>query len=229
MALGSFVAAFGVGAALALTTIGLPLNENGDRVGNWHTFLNRYSIIGGLAVVGFCLVHGAAFLMLKTDGEMRHRARQFALRWMPLLLLPLIGWVLIVQFDTGVLWTWVLVAIAVAAVIYAWISMRAGREMPGFLGSAVFLLAGAGSIFGAVYPVVLPSTLDSAWDLTVRNASSSDYTLKVMSVVALFGVPLVLVYQGWSYWVFRKRLSTSSIPDAHAIVPQIGDGKHADT
>lgn len=229
MALGSFVAAFGVGAALALTTTGLPLDEHGDRVGNWHAFLNRYAIIGGLAVVGFSLIHGAAFLMLKTDGEMRHRARAFALRFMPILLLPLVAWVLIVQFDNDTRWTWLLVAAAVVAVVFSWFRMRSGRELPAFLGLGVFLLAGAIAIFGAVYPVVLPSTLDSAWDLTIHNAASSSYTLKVMTGVALFGVPLVLAYQGWSYWVFRKRISIDHIPDAHPFPAQIGDGEYADS
>lgn len=229
MALGSFVAAFGVGAALALTTTGLPLDEHGDRVGNWYAFLNRYAIIGGLAVVGFSLIHGAAFLMLKTDGEMRHRARAFALRFMPILLLPLVAWVLIVQFDNDTRWTWLLVAAAVVAVVFSWFRMRSGRELPAFLGLGVFLLAGAIAIFGAVYPVVLPSTLDSAWDLTIHNAASSSYTLKVMTGVALFGVPLVLAYQGWSYWVFRKRISIDHIPDAHPFPAQIGDGEYADS
>lgn len=229
MAIGSFVAAFGVGAALALTTTGLPLNEHGDRVGGWHAFLNRYAIIGGLAVVGFSLIHGAAFVMLKTDGEMRHRARAFAMKWMPLFLLPLVAWVLAVQFDNDKTWPWVLVAVAVAAVVSSWLSLRAGREMPAFLGLAGFLLAGAISIFGAVYPVVLPSTLDSAWDLTIHNAASSSYTLKVMTGVALFGVPLVLVYQGWSYWVFRKRISAAHIPEAHSFPAQVGDGGYADS
>jgi cytochrome d ubiquinol oxidase subunit II len=96
--------------------------------------------------------------------------------------------------------------------------------MPAFAGLAVFLLAGAIAIFGAVYPVVLPSTLDSAWDLTIHNAASSSYTLKVMTGVALFGVPLVLVYQGWSYWVFRKRISADHIPEAHSFPAQVGDG-----
>ncbi len=137
-----------------------------------------------------------------------------------------VAWVLIVQFDNDTVWTWLMVAIAVVAVVFSWINLRAGRELPAFLGLGLFLLAGAVSIFGAVFPVVLPSTLDSAWDLTVHNASSSSYTLKVMTGVALFGVPLVLVYQGWSYWVFRKRISTASIPDAHAIVAQAGDGRY---
>jgi cytochrome d ubiquinol oxidase subunit II len=229
IALGSLVAAFGIGAALALTTTGLPLDEHGDRVGGWHAVLNRYAIIGGLAVVGFALIHGAAFVMLKTDGDMRHRARAFAMKWMPLLLLPLVAWVLIVQFDNGKVWTWLMVAIAVVAVVFSWLSLRSAREMPAFAGLAVFLLAGAIAIFGAVYPVVLPSTLDSAWDLTVHNAASSSYTLKVMTGVALFGVPLVLVYQGWSYWVFRKRISMAHIPETHPFPAQVGDGRHADS
>ena len=170
MALGSFVAAFGVGAALALTTTGLPLDSNGDRVGGWHAFLNRYAIVGGLAVVGFCLIHGAAFLMLKTDGEMRQRARAFALRWMPLFLLPLVAWVLIVQFDNDTRWTWALVLAAVVGGGLRLDQLRAGREMPGFAGAwRSSCWPGSVAIFGAVYPVVLPSTLDSAWDLTVQQ------------------------------------------------------------
>lgn len=221
MAIGSLVAAFGVGALLASTTTGLPIDQHGDRVGSWHAFLNRYAIIGGLAAVGFALVHGAAFLMLKTDGEMRYRARSFATRWMPVLLLPFVLWVLAVQRTRGEGWTWAMAGIAAAAAVVGWLNLRSGREGRGFAALGVFLLAGAVAIFGALYPVVLPSTLDPAWNLTIDNASSSPYTLKVMSIVALIGVPAVLVYQGWSYWVFRKRLSPGQIPDAHTILPQV--------
>ncbi|MGC4190298.1 MAG: cytochrome d ubiquinol oxidase subunit II [Thermomicrobiales bacterium] len=228
MALGSFLAAFGIGAGLALTTTGLPLDQYGDRDGNWLTFLNGYAVIGGLAVVGFCLVHGAAFVMLKTDGEIRHRARDFVVRLMPVLLVPIVVWVLIVQVDNGKWWTWLPILGAVAAVAFAWISLKSGAEKRGFLGLAVFIVLGAAAIFASVYPTVLPSTLDSAWNLTVHNASSSPYTLKVMTFVAAFGVPVVLVYQGWTYWVFRKRISTSRIPDAHEVVAQVGDGRYAE-
>jgi cytochrome d ubiquinol oxidase subunit II len=185
-------------------------------------------VIGGLAVVGFCLVHGAAFVMMKTDGEIRRRARDFAVRLMPVLLLPIVAWVLIVQVDNGKWWTWLPILGAVAAVAFAWISLKAGEEKRGFLGLAVFIVLGVAAIFASVYPTVLPSTLNSAWDLTAQNASSSPYTLKVMTFVAAFGVPLVLAYQGWTYWVFRKRISTANIPDAHTIVAQVGDGRYAD-
>ena len=224
MALGSLVSAFGVGAALALTTTGLPINANGDREGGWFAWFNGYAVLGGLAVVGFCLVHGAAFVALKTDGEIRQRARTFAVRFMPVLLIPLVAWVLIVELKFGKPWIWAVIGVAVIGAIFGWLNLRTGREGPGFAGLALFLIAGVAAIFSAVFPVVLPSTLDSAWNLTIHNASSSSYTLKVMSAVAAVGIPFVLAYQAWTYWVFRKRIRTEQIPEAHAVVPAIKVG-----
>jgi len=218
LGIGSFVSAFGIGAALTLTTTGLPLNENGDRVGGPFVWLTPYAILGGLAVVGFCLVHASTFLGLKTLGPVRERAQRFVVRWSPVALLPIVAWVLVVQVQSGNLLTWLLVVLAVVAVVFGWISARAGREGRGFLGFAVFLVLGASSIFAAVYPVVLPSTIDHAFDLTISNAASGDYTLGVMTVVTAIGLPLVLVYQGWTYWVFRQRLSERHLPEAHAVV-----------
>lgn len=225
LALGSFVAAFGVGAALALTTTGLPINAYGDREGGAFAWFSIHALIGGLAVVGFSLVHAGFFLMLKTDGDIRHRARGFAVKIGPLLLVPLVAWVLIVQVQNGKLYTWALIAVAVVAVVFAWLQARTGREVQAFIGLGVFLLAGVASIFVSVYPVVVPSTLDPAWNLTVSNASSSPYTLRLMSFVAAFGVPLVLAYQGWTYWVFRHRISTAHIPDAHAVAVAVPESK----
>ena len=88
-----------------------------------------------------------------------------------------------------------------------------------FIGLGIFLLAGVAAIFVAAYPIVLPSTIDAAFNLTVSNASSTPYTLKLMSIVAAFGLPLVLAYQGWTYWVFRKRITEAHIPDAHRVTP----------
>ena len=156
-------------------------------------------------------MHAAAFLALKTDGDVRVRAGRFA-RWMPALLVPLALWVIAAQPLNGKADTWLLVAGAVAAAVWAFLSARRGREGSAFAGMAGFLLLGVASIFANAYPVVLPSTIDPAFDLTVSNASSSSYTLGVMSVVAAFGIPAVLAYQGWTYWVFRKRIAGASIP-----------------
>lgn len=221
LGLGSLVAAFGVGAALALSTLGLPIDANGDRQGGAFAWLTWPAVLGGLGVVGFCLVQGAAFLSLKTEGDVRSRMRAFIVRRSPIVLLPIVGWVLAVQFSAGDVFSWALVVVAVAAVALAWVSFRAGSEGKGFAALSVFLAAGAGAIFAAAYPVVLPSTLDHAFDLTVSNASSGDYTLRVMTIVTAFGLPLVLVYQGWSIWMFRKRLHADHIPTAHKIVPAV--------
>jgi cytochrome d ubiquinol oxidase subunit II len=221
IAIGSLVASFGIGAALALTTTGLPLNANGDRVGGPFAWFSGYAILGGLAVVGFSLLHALAFLALKTDGDVRHRARRWFVRLLPVLLLPMAGWAISVQLLGGELWTYAAVAAAVIAAALAWQFARKGLEGRAFLSLGGFLLLGSASIFGAVFPVVLPSTLGADFNLTISNASSSDYTLGLMSIVACVGLPLVLAYQAWTYWVFRHRVSAAHIPEAHSFLPAI--------
>lgn len=218
---GSFVAAFGIGAMLALTSTGLPIDANGDRVGGPFVWLTPTAVLGGLAVVGFCLVHAATFLALKTDGPVRERAGRDVVRMAPIALLPMAGWAVLVQLQSGTAVSWSLVVLAALAAVLGWFAARRRREGRAFLGFAGFLVAGAAAIFVAAYPAVLPSTVDPAFSLTVSNASSSDYTLGVMTVVAAVGLPLVLAYQAWSYWVFRRRLTTASIPEPHAVVPAV--------
>jgi len=219
---GSLVVAFCIGAALAITSTGLPIDANGDRVGSPFVWLTVPAILGGLGVVGFSIVHGSTFLALKADGAIRHRAARLSATWAPLLLLPCAAWALWVQLlHGGTPLSWALVGLAVASATAGWISARAGREGLAFLGYSGFVLFGAGSIFAGMFPYVLPSTLDPAFGLTVWSAASGAYTLGVMTVVAAIGLPIVLAYQAWSYWVFRKRLSPGMIPDAHHIVPAI--------
>lgn len=220
MALGSFVSAFGVGAALALTTTGLPLNANGDRVGGAFAWFNGYAVLGGFAVVGFCLVHACVFLALKSRGEIEVRALRAFIRWMPLGVLPMAVWAIAVQLQNAKSLTLIPLVVAVVAVILAWVMARRGREGWSFVYMGLFLVAGVTTIFASLYPNVLPSTLDPAWNLTVENASSSQYTLQVISWVSLFGLPLVVLYQGWTYWVFRKRVTAESIPEAHTVIAQ---------
>ncbi|XAS69023.1 cytochrome d ubiquinol oxidase subunit II [Micrococcaceae bacterium Sec5.7] len=221
IAAGSFLAAFGIGAALALTTTGLPLNSNGDRVGGSMAWFSGYAVLGGLAVVGFALLHALAFLALKTDGDVRHRARRWFVRLLPVLLLPIAGWAVSMQLLSGEAWTFAAVAVAVLAAVAAWLLARRGFEGRAFLALGVFLVCGSASIFGAAFPVVLPSTISPEFDLTIANASSSDYTLGLMSIMAAFGLPLVIAYQAWTYWVFRRRVSAAHIPDAHTFLPAI--------
>lgn len=217
--LGSFTSAAGIGAALALTTTGLPLNANGDRVGGPFVWLTFDALLGAAAVVLFCLAHALAFLVLKTDGPIRERARRLLLRMLPIAVAPLLLWAARVYIADGTAWTGLLLLAAVGAAAASWFAQRASRDGWGFTWLGVALAAALACIFGSVYPVVLPSTFDEAFNLTVENASSSPYTLGLMSIIAAFGVPLVLAYQGWTYWVFRKRVTEQSIPDAHSVVP----------
>ncbi|MCL2516161.1 MAG: cytochrome d ubiquinol oxidase subunit II [Microbacteriaceae bacterium] len=221
LGLGSFVSAFGIGAGLALTSTGLPLDKNGDLVGGPWAWFNGYAVLGGLAVVGFALVHAADFLALKTEGPVRERAAAFAWPWGILCLLPIALWAIDLTVVSGHPIAWVTLAVGVLALVWWGWEARARKEGLAFLGLGIFLVAGVATIFEAMYPVVLPSTLDRAWDLTVTNASSSTYTLGVMSVVAAFGVPLVLAYQAWTYWVFRGRLRGEAIPPIIAFGPAV--------
>ncbi|MTE24675.1 cytochrome d ubiquinol oxidase subunit II [Microbacterium sp. ZXX196] len=222
LGLGSLVTAFCIGAALAITSTGLPIDANGDRVGHPFVWLTVPAILGGLGVVGFALVHGSTFLALKTEGAIRDRAARFGGTWAPLLLLPAAGWALWVQFlHGGTIWSWALVVLAVAGAAFGWASARARREKRAFAGYSAFIVAGAGSIFAGMFPYVLPSTLDEAFGLTAFTASSGDYTLTVMTIVAAIGLPIIIGYQAWSYWVFRQRLTPGMIPEAHIVLPAI--------
>lgn len=217
IALGSFLIAFLVGALLALTSTGLPLNANGDRVGGAFAWVTPAVFLGGFSMVGLSLLMGLAFVALKTDGDVRYRAGSALAKLAPVLALPAILWVLYMQVTTGNTVSYLLTALAVVALAAGWLGTVRGHEGRAFAGYASFIGFGVLAVFLALYPKVLPSTLDPAYDLTISNASSSEYTLRIMSVVAACGIPILLVYQGWTYWVFRKRLLVESIPAAHDV------------
>ena len=222
LGIGSLIVSFCVGAALAITSTGLPLDEFGDRVGGPFAWLTLPAVIGGLALVGFALTHGATFLALKSDGPVRERAGRYAATWGPVGLLPAAVWAIWVQLQHGGTWfSWALVALAVIGAVFGWIGALRRHEGRAFIGYASFMLFGAGSIFAGMFPYVLPSTLDPANGLTVMNAANSPYTLGVMTVVAGIFLPIVLGYQAWSYWIFRKRVTPGAIPEAHGFLPAI--------
>ncbi|MGC7093060.1 cytochrome d ubiquinol oxidase subunit II [Amycolatopsis lurida] len=213
--LGSWLPPLGVGLLLATTMLGLPLDANGDRVGSPWEAVRWDTALGALAFAGFSLVHGAAFLALKTEGEFRERARNVALRAMPFALLPMFAFLVLVQLREGALWTVVTLAVAVLSAIVAWLRLAADRDGQAFAALGVLIATAAITLFGALYPDVLPSTGDPANTLTIAGTASSPYTLQVMTWVGAFGAPAVLIYQGWTYWVFRKRIGTHHIPPVH--------------
>ena len=130
---------------------------------------------------------------------------------MALLLTALLLGLLCVNRGGGL--GWLFSAVAVLAIALALVANQRGREGWAFIGTATGIVSLFVTVFLALFPAVLPSSLDPAWDLTTLNASSSAYTLKIMTWAAALITPFVLAYQGWSYWVFRKRLTISSIAD----------------
>jgi cytochrome d ubiquinol oxidase subunit II len=212
----SWVSPMMVGLVLSASVFGLPLDAHGDRVGGPLTILTLSNVLGAVAVWAFSFLHGAVFLALKTEGGVRERARRFALRLGLPLLLPVVALILTAQLGEGSAWTWAPLVIALLAALGGLGRLAQGREGQAFALQGVALAGAVITLFGALWPDVIPSTLDPAWSLTVADTASSPYTLTVMTWVAAFGTPAVLVYQGWTYWVFRKRIGTHHIPPVHA-------------
>ena len=204
------------GVAFANIVRGVPIKEldgNLEYVGGFFNLLNPYALLGGVVTLSVFLTHGAIFLSLKTAGSIRERARGFAVT---------IGLVAAVAAVSFLLWTNLMlpaidpVVVTLSTVVaLAWVAGLVAsfkiREGWAFIFSALAIATFVSNLFFALYPRVMPSSLGSEFDLTITNASSTEYTLKVMTVVAVIMTPLVLVYQGWTYWVFRKRISSSQI------------------
>jgi cytochrome d ubiquinol oxidase subunit II len=214
LVVGSVVPAVLWGVAFANLVAGVPIDADFEFTGSLATLLNPYALLGGTVTLLLFATHGAMFVALKTDGDIRHRARRLAIRLgvaAAVVAVAFLGWT---QARTGT--TASAAAFAVAAVaLAAGIAMAGrGREGWAFLGTFVTIAVAVAGLFLALFPDVMPSTTSAAYSLTTSNAAATPYTLTVMSWVALLCLPFVVGYQAWSYWVFRKRISTRHIPGA---------------
>jgi cytochrome d ubiquinol oxidase subunit II len=204
---GSLVPSVLWGVAFANLVRGVPLDAHHQFTGTLFTLLNPYALLGGLTTAGLFALHGAVFLALKTDGEIRHRARALIVRWWPPVVAIAASFLLVTQVQYGRGATWATALVAAVALAGAVLAAVRGREGWAFIGTAVTIVCAVATLFGDLWPNVMPSTTASAFSLTVHNASSTHYTLTVMTWVAAVFTPVVLVYQGWTYWVFRTRLT----------------------
>jgi cytochrome d ubiquinol oxidase subunit II len=216
---GSVVPAFLWGVALTNVVRGLPIDANKEFTGNLLTLLNPVSLLGGLTFVALFLTHGAIFIALKTDGQIRMDARIVARRVGAVAAVLAVVLLVALGVGDGKLASWITTVVAALALVGALAANRVGREGWAFLGTAVTIALAVATYFLILFPDVMPSTTNPAYSLTVDNASSTEYTLKVMTIVALIFTPIVLIYQGWTYWVFRKRLSTKHIPEDAPLEP----------
>ena len=200
-----------VGVALGDLLVGLPIDANEEYTGGFFDLLTPYGVWLGVTLLVLCLLHGAAFLGLKTDGDVRRRSRAVAVA---------VSWPAAVMVLVFSVWTHgiseagaladVVLAVPVIAVIAAALLARAGFEGRAFAATAVGIGAVIAALFANLYPNVMVSSTDAAYNLTVDGTASGDYALKVMTIVTVVMLPIVLIYQGWSYYVFRARVRAPS-------------------
>jgi cytochrome d ubiquinol oxidase subunit II len=210
--LGSLVPAILWGVAMANLIKGVPIDAEMNYVGGFGDLLNSYTLTGGMATFALFTLHGAIYLGLKTRDDLMQRARMTAWRlWPPAVVLVFLF--VITTYIATDIFTEALgvnpgpVPIGAGAALLAggWF-IRNRRDGWAFAMTTLTIALSTVTIFMGLYPRVMVSSLNPDWSLTIYNASSSDYTLTVMTIVAVIFVPIVLIYQGWSYWVFRERI-----------------------
>ncbi len=204
-----------VGIALGDLLAGLPIDADEEYTGSFIDLLTPYGVWLGVTLLVLCLVHGGTFLGLKTAGEPRHRSRSvaIALSW-PAVVLVLVFAVWTHILSEAALWADALLAIPVIAIVAAAALVRAGFEGRAFAATVVAIGGVVAALFANLYPNVMVSSTDAANNLTVAGTASGDYALKVMTIVAVVMLPIVLIYQGWSYYVFRARVTAPAVPIA---------------
>jgi cytochrome bd ubiquinol oxidase subunit II len=213
IAIGSYLPAVLWGVAFAVLLQGLPIDADQQSQATLFDVVNVYTLLGGVATATLFAFYGAVFVALKTAGVMRDDAFGFARR----LSIPAVVAVGVfgvwTQLAHGKTWTWLALAVAVVALLTAvrlvWLRRREGIA---FAATMIVVAAVVVLLFGSMYPNLLPSTLNPDWSVTVTNGSSSPYALKIMTWASLTLLPLIIGYQAWTYWVFRKRITAEAIP-----------------
>lgn len=210
--IGSFVPALLWGVAFANILRGVPIDGDLEYTGGFFNLLNPYALLGGVTTLLLFLTHGAVFIALKTDGSIRHRARARALPIGAAAAAAAVAFLAWTQAQTGTVASAIAFVAAAAALVAALLAAASLREGWAFLGTFVAIAVAVAGLFLALFPDVMPTSLADGTSLTTTNAAATAYTLRIMTVVAVVFTPLVLAYQGWTYWVFRKRISVHHIP-----------------
>jgi cytochrome bd ubiquinol oxidase subunit II len=207
LSVGSLLAPLLIGVALGDLLHGVPINAPQEFTGNLLDLVSPYSLFVGLTVVALCVVHGSTFLALKVDGPVRNRASATARTAAPIAAAAVLVFVLWTQALIGGVIPGLVPVIAILASFSTALLVHRGLEGWAFTSTTVVMAAFVSSIFLSLYPRVMASSTNSTYDLTIQNTSSSPYALRVITIIAVVLFPLVLVYQGWTYYVFRRRLT----------------------
>ncbi|MCB9436691.1 MAG: cytochrome d ubiquinol oxidase subunit II [Anaerolineales bacterium] len=212
---GSFIPAILWGVAIANLVKGVPIDGRMNYSGDFFDLLSPYTLIGGLVTLSIFTLHGALFLNMKTDGAVMERSQQAAQRvWLPTVVIVLVfvglSYVDTDLFDQLGVNPGISALGAAVALLAAGALIYKRQTLWAFVMTSLTIIFTVITVFRGLYPRVMVSSIDPDFSLTIHNASSSEYTLKIMTVIALTLVPIVLLYQGWTYWVFRHRITTKS-------------------
>ena len=216
-AIGSFGASLIWGIALANLLYGVPINSSGDFSGDFWDLFSVYTVLGGLAFVLIFLFHGATFLTLRTTGDLLERATVAARRFSIVAAVvgaAFLAWTVAAAVDRNdkdVFPPILPAAVGIAALLLAVVFTLRRRSVWAFSMTAVGTVMAVATLFTSLYPRVMVSSGDFSNSLTVDGSASADYTLKVMTVVAVIFLPIVLIYQGWTYHVFRHRVGGTDL------------------
>ena len=207
IAVGSFLPALLWGVAFANIVAGVPIDADKEFQGSLLTLLNPFGLLGGLTTLLLFVTHGLLFLTLKTEGEIRERARGLTLPVGLVTAVVAVVFLLWANAIRGDLLSLAVALVAAVAFLGALLAARLRKEGWAFFGSALTIGLAVVSLFLALFPDVMPSSLNPDWSLTTTNAASTPYTLTIMTIVAVIFVPVVLIYQVWTYYIFRKRVT----------------------
>ena len=210
----SYLAPFLWGVALTNLVRGVPIDADMEYTGGFFNLLNPTALLGGLVFVTLFMTHGAFFIALKTDGPVRAEARALGTRVGVVTAVLAVVLLLVLGLNRGSGLSWVTTVVAALCLVGALLANLRDREGWAFLGTALTIGLAVVTYFAMLHPDVMPSSTDPAFSLTIENAASTEYTLKIMTVVAFIFTPVVLLYQGWTYWVFRKRIKVEQLPPA---------------
>lgn len=204
------------GVVLANFMTGMPIDQDKEMVGGFIQFLHPFALLGGVMFLFVCIVHGLQFITLKTEGELQERARKVAKKLAPVTLILVLLFAIVGFIKTDIFTYhgnfWIILP------ILTWVTLLLGailnnkkRDGWAFTMTSLTILLLSASIFIGMFPRVMISSINEAYSLTVFNAASGAYTLKVMSIASLVLLPFVLGYQIWSYYIFRKRVTKKDV------------------
>lgn len=218
LSIGSFLVPFFFGILFISLVQGMPLDANGNMHAQFTDYFNLFSIVGGVALTLLCYLHGMNYIALKTEGPIRERARNYAEILYGVLYVGLVVFAVLMYFKTdfyekNFAVTLILTLAIVVLTVVANVGVFKRKEMLAFLASGLTLVVLVALLFSGLFPRVMIGS--EGFDLLIKDATSTPYTLKIMTWISLSILPFVLAYTAWSYYIFRKRISQTAVPEGY--------------